>query len=233
MTAARKIHGLPPLPTEMRAAAADAVEVLTLWLFQEVRLSPPTTKRKARFLAQRAVALLRDEDLIPGTGARVSAEARIDSLARNGMKPIRGISHLVAEAIVLLDLDEVHRDTIYSLLPDRKESKEQANKAIRKFDQWGWIHRTQEGTIRVLDADGLTNWFTAAEDSSDAHARTVFNVAAAIQLTNAATEASDSVSDRDLRRRELLAMRRLMETAPGSVTNARGTVRIVPKAATL
>lgn len=229
----RLIKKLPPLPPEMGAATADAIDLLTVILWKTVRAHPMDTPRQARNIATQAVSQMRSAGLIPGTGSRRSPEAVLEAFAAKGEKPIRGVSHLIAEILVLIDLDEVHKDTLMSLLPQSAKATVKVKPAIRKFDQWGWITRTQEGTIRVLDPEGLTGWFTNADDASEWRAATSLHLAETIELINAGLGTSTTDADRSLRHRELLALKRLMESSPVGNTGGRGQVRVVPRSVTV
>lgn len=214
----------------------DATDVIAEVLWSRLFGRDHRAVRKARSTAEDVVVALRREGLITGTQAP-DADGILDAVANYaaqfGEAPRRGISHLVAEALVLLDLPTVHRDVIGSLLPDvgtpnvKNTVKMQFSRALRKFHGWKWIDRGADGLITILDRDALVRWFTIAEDTDAYRAATSLNLAGAIQRMKATAE-SGGIDE--LRRQELLAMQRLMASAPGAATNERGTVRVVPRA---
>lgn len=217
-------------------ARLDAFDVITEILWERLHQRHPTGLAQARELAHRLVRELRRERLIIGitdlgTTAEILQHAK-DKAAKEGEAPRRGISHFAAEALVLLNLPTVHRDVIAALMPDIRSSDAKAsvqqlfNRAIRKFDNFGWIRRNDNGLIEVVDQNSLAQWFEMAEDANGRRAKTVFDIAKAVNQINARLEAGEAD---ELHRRELHAIQRLMENAPGAVTNARGTVRLVGK----
>lgn len=217
------------------AVRVDAQELITEVIWSQVYKRDNNAVSRARTVATAIVSALRREGLITGTVA-VSSEqvlaAVVNYAGQFGEAPKRGISHLVAEALVLLDLPVVHRDVLQALMPEIDVSHTKSTvamlfgRAIQKFHRWAWINRTDDGLITVLDRDALTKWFEIAEDVNEKRAATTFDIAKAVRKINA--DFAAGMTD-ELRRRELAAIQRLMESAPGAVTNERGTVRIVPK----
>lgn len=166
--------------------------------------------------------------------------------------PRRGISDLVATALIALDLSTVRRATIRALCPNRGIHREtgqptrntitgQVNRALKRFEKNQWIRR--EGPfIHILNRDGLKSWIDQGVDLTDERAAKMLAVAEAVAQINTDLDTGAAVSGWDaalarrhaeVRRRELLALQRLMQSAPGSAPSGRGTVRLVHKASTL
>lgn len=217
-------------------ARADAADVIAEVLWHSVYNRDHSAAGTARNIASRVVLALRREGLITGTHVAVAGEvldATVARAAQFGEKPARGISHLVAQALVLIDLPVVQRDVIASLMPDKDVTKGTKTtvamalkRALRQFHKWKWIDRRDDDLIAVLDRESLTQWFEIAEDVTDRRAQTTLNIAKAVATLNAQIAAGDVD---ELRRQQLHVLQRLMETAPGSVTNERGKVRLVSK----
>ena len=213
----------------------DAHQVVAEVLWSQAFNRDKQAVVKANNLAFKVVAALKREGLITGT-SQADAEEILKKYGRtHDEPPVRGISHLVAEALVLLSLPLVHRDTVRALMPEAaaKAGKNTINmqfgRALRKFNGWKWIDRRDDGTIAVLNRDALVEWFSAAQDLNDYRAATTLDlVGAAARLKTDLTGGHD-----EIRRRELLAIKRLMESAAGAITNERGTVRAVPKSRAL
>ena len=219
---------------EIPAARVDAGDVVAEILWSRLYDRDPAAVAKARHIATYVVAALKREGLITGTqvaDADGIINATVEKAAKfsDGEAPRRGISHLVAEALVLLDLPVVHRDVILLLMPkvDRRLTTStvgmQFGRALRKFHNWKWINRGEDGLIAVLDRAALVQWFAIAEDADDNHAATTLDIVGAVH----AMKAADSTDE--LRRRELQAIQRLMQSAPGSTTHGRGQVRLPAK----
>ncbi len=226
------IEGRGAATLRVRSEAADLIaEVVWAQAFNKAPQAVP----RARAIGHEVVRQLRREGLITGTKAVDSAEI-LEAVKRQanerGEAPARGVSHLVAQALVLLNLNVVHQDTISALVPDidagpMKNTVQMAfRRALRKFNNWKWINKSDDGLITIVDRNALTTWFTMAEDVNAERAATTLNIARAVSRINAAILAGDTG---EVRRRELIAIKRVMESAPGSITNARGSVRAVPR----
>ncbi len=212
----------------------DAFDVVTEVAWDRLYKRHPNGLKRARELAHHIVKELRREQLITGLLNIGSTEeilqSAVDKAAKEGEAPRRGVSHFAAEALVLLNLPTVHRDVVAALMPDIRSSEAKAsvqvlfNRAIRKFDNFKWIRRDEDGTLAVLDPGALAQWFNIAEDGDGKRASTPFNIAKAILQLNTRFAAGNAD---ELHRRELHAIQRLMTSAPGSVTNERGAVRVL------
>lgn len=164
----------------------------------------------------------------------------------DGKPPTRGISDLVAVALIALDLDVVRRHTIRLLLPEgervpspsggtRNQVRDALNRAWRRFEHIGWI--TRDGDfIRIHDRDGLRSWIEQGVDLDDERAATMLEVQSAVAEINARLDEGTAVSGWDaetarrhaeVRRQELIALDRLMRAIPGGT--ARPGVRITPR----
>ena len=158
--------------------------------------------------------------------------------------PRRGIGDLVAVALVVLNLDVIHRSTVRALCPDKmmpradgsmpkSKVNTQVNRAYRRFEANGWARR-DGAFVRVHDRAALRSWVEQGVDISDAHAATMLSVEQAAKRINTDLETGAAVSGWDaatarrhaeVRRQELIALQRLMQAAP---TRSPG-VRIVPR----
>lgn len=222
--------------TELKVPTArvDAQDVVTEILWSRLYDRDQGAVVKARHMAAYVVAALKREGLI--TGSRVAdADEVINSTLEkaakfsNGEAPRRGVSHLVAEALVLLNLPVVHRDVLVLLMPrvDGRLTTStvgmQFGRALRKFHNWKWINRGEDGLIAVLDRAALVQWFAIAEDLDDDRAAITLDIVGAVR----AMKAADNTDE--LRRQELQAVERLMRTVLGATTNERGQVRLLAK----
>jgi hypothetical protein len=152
--------------------------------------------------------------------------------------PIRGISDLVALALAVLELSIVRRSTVRLLCPDGERVSKAFGRALRTFEQAGYIQRENE-YLRVLNRGGLLSWIQEARDLTPQRARSLLNVQAAVSRLNAETINADPAksaltpSTAEIRRQELIALSRLMEAGPGSSSTGKGAVRIVPRSRSL
>lgn len=170
------------------------------------------------------------------------------STFRDAGGPIRGISHLLALALAAMDLDVLRRSTIRSLLPRYAAPKfngtnhvrrpagvisRSINTAYRMFEEQGWIERITDGElllVRVLDRESLFGWVVHAVDLTTERAAHLLDVAHTVQqLQRERVPVDVHGTIAEFRRQELLALKRLMEAAPGSLTRERGRVVLVPK----
>lgn len=158
--------------------------------------------------------------------------------------PVRGISDLVAVALVALRLDTVRRSTIRALCPQQGLHKETGRpvsigpyvkSAIHRFEHRGWIKRDGD-FLHVLNRDGLSRWVDQGVDIADERAAVMLSLEAAVDRINTRLDEGRAVSGWDaettrrhaeVRRQELIALDRLMKAAPGAT--ARRGVRVVPK----
>lgn len=159
--------------------------------------------------------------------------ARSGSFA-DGREPIRGISDLVAIALCAMQLTEVHRSTIRMLMPEGKSRRQvtvKVSTALSRFEKYGWVRRTRS-TVMINNRAGLLSWVTQGADYEDDRAATLLRVRVAARDIEQilATEADDNT---ELRRLELLALKRLMEDAPGAHSKGRGAVRLIPRGGAL
>lgn len=233
MTESAAINGssYTPMPAGTMTAARQVVTE-TVWTHAYSR--DKTAAGRAEYVASAVVLALRREGLLTGSRVADSDEILDKYASKFGDAPIRGISHLVAQALVLLNLPAVQRDTLRALMPEdgtraaKKTVGMQFNRALRKFHLWKWIDRGEDGTVTVIDGESLATWFAMAKDPTERRGVATLDIAAAVARLNRAAEDLD-----EGRRRELLALQRLMQDAPGAVTNARGHVRVVPKSSPL
>lgn len=161
---------------------------------------------------------------------------------RDGEQNLRGISHLIALALTVMEIDVVRRTTIRALLPEGARKPGQSfngitiayQRAIRRFETAGWITRIGTDLIGVNDPESLFGWVVNSQDVTPERAMTMLRIGVAAK---AAAEETAPVNETEhmaeVRRQELLALTRLMQRAPGSVTNTRGRVRVVPKSSAL
>lgn len=218
-----------PSPTHTRA---DTRHLITEIIWSRAYNRDHTKVRQAELIADAITHALRREGLITGTSPANAAEIINTYATRFKEPPIRGISHLVAQALVLINLPTVHRDTLRALMPQAKTRATkttvgmQFNRALRKFSSWRWITRSDDGLIGVEDVEALANWFTIAVDATNDRAATTLDLARAITHLHDTIAAGDAD---ELRRQELMALHRLMQTAPGAITRERGRVRVTPK----
>lgn len=160
--------------------------------------------------------------------------------------PMRGISDLVAVALVALDLDTVRRSTVRALLPAQGVQRETGEStkmpirdymrfALRRFERRQWIRR-DGAFVHVLSRSGLRAWVSQGVDISGDRAATMLAVQEAVRQINADLDSGALVSGWDaatrrrhaeVRRQELIALQRLMQATPGGT--ARPGVRIVPR----
>lgn len=166
--------------------------------------------------------------------------------------PRRGIGDLVAVALIALDLETVRRSTVRALLPSQTFHHETGeptsnrigqfiNRALRRFERNDWISR--DGLfIHVHNRDGLRSWVDQGVDLTDERAARMLNVREAVEQINARLEDGSATSGWDAetarqyaeaRRRELIAIQRLMRAAPNASGPGRTGVRIVPAARVL
>jgi len=140
--------------------------------------------------------------------------------------PKRGISDIVALALVALELDTIHRDTVRALCPIDLGSRTRARGSItgtkiadayRRFERHGWIRR-DGALIHVLDRNGLCTWISKGTDTGIRQSVTLLNILDAIH----GIEATDLDEQR---RRELHALQRLMESASTRYRGVRLTHR--------
>ncbi|MGI5162745.1 hypothetical protein ACQEU3_47065 [Spirillospora sp. CA-253888] len=156
----------------------------------------------------------------------------------------RGISDLVALALVTLDLDTVRRSTIRALCPQQpapmtdgripKQTISTAiNRACRRFELKGWISR-DDAFVRVHDRDALRSWIEQGIDVSDERAASLLTVGRAVEQINARLGEGTAVSGwnaetarrhAEVRRQELIVLQRLMQAAP----TRQASVRVVPR----
>lgn len=160
--------------------------------------------------------------------------------------PLRGISDLVAVALIALNLDTVRRTTIRNLCPAQGAHRETGqptklpirqyvSNAIWKLERRGGVRR--DGLfVHVLDRDALRSWIDQGVDLTDERAAEMLNVEEAARKINARLDEGTAVSGWDaetarrhteVRRQELLALDRLIRAMPGGT--ARPGVRIVPR----
>lgn len=219
--------------TEVIAGKADVQDVITEVLWKQFYNRDKAGVPKSREAARAIWLALCSEGLVEGQKA-TSGEDALAALRHSvtaGRIPFRGTSHHIAQALVLLDLPTVHRHVLEYLLPDVPGSSKDARTTVvkaacRKFSAWGWIKRDDNGLIAVLDSDALAQWFEIAEEADERRAASTLDVVGAVQRLN--KEIRSGNTD-ELRERELIALQRLMQTAPGSITNERGNVRLVAK----
>jgi hypothetical protein len=162
-------------------------------------------------------------------GRAVRFEGGSEAEHRSGT---RGISDLVAIALCALDLNKVHRRTIAALMPEgqRPGQVQMAfRRALRRFDQYGWIVRG-EHVVTVVNRPALLDWVKQGVDFDPARAAALLRVHVATKdIERLLLDKSEPARETELRRRELLALKRLMEQAPGATPTGRGSVRLVPR----
>lgn len=114
----------------------------------------------------------------------------------------RGISHLVAEALLLLDLDVVLRSTIAALMPKpndraaRRSAKCSFRTALKRFESYGWIMR-DDPYIRVVMRAGLRDWASRGVDVCPERAQASLDIVSAAKEINDALQAGRAVSAAD------------------------------------
>lgn len=163
-----------------------------------------------------------------------------DGFAFDDGAPQRGVSHLAAMALVVMDLEVVRRHTLGALcLANTVKAAGTKNgpghafgRALRNFERARWAVR--EGKfVRVLDVDALFDWVRTGVDVNSERAMSLLNVAQAAKVVAAAPIATVPADELEARERELKALDRLMRNAPGAITNARGTRRLVHRPGSL
>ncbi len=161
----------------------------------------------------------------------------------NGSPPRnqRGVRHLVAIALVLLDLDVVRYATLRDLLPrgERRKSgggvdfnvvSKKFSSALRVFERAGYLRRL-DGHVEVINRDGLRVVAGDGDDVTDGRAAFELELAATcarlVRASELAARSAEPDPDRAQRELELAAIDRLMRQGPGAV--GRPGVRIVPR----
>jgi hypothetical protein len=140
--------------------------------------------------------------------------------------PQRGVSDLVALALVVLGLDRVSRSTVRALViaqTGRSTSHTSGvasafRRALRNFEQAGWVER-DDHSIHVRDRDALCQWVEQGVDVDPEHARGLLQIAAAVRELKASCPNAG-------RRAELVALERLMQCPPSGQPGRRG-VRVL------
>lgn len=140
--------------------------------------------------------------------------------------PKRGVSDLVALALVVMGLPAVSRSTVRALVvaqtgcaTSRSAGVASAfRRALRNFEQAGWVER-DDHSIRVLDRAALCQWIEQGVDADPEHARGLLQIAAAVaELKAGCPDAAHG--------RELAALERLMQCPPSGTPGRRG-VRVL------
>jgi hypothetical protein len=175
----------------------------------------------------------RDIDLATITNRSVTEVPRWKTLGRTGEfsdgPPTRGVSDLVAVALIALNLDTVQRSTIRALCPKQDGGRHgdpisaAFRRALRKFEHFGWINR-EGALIHVQDREAMCAWVALGVDVTDERAATLLAVREAVRQINDAEAVHQHA---EVRRRELIALQRLMQAIPAGT--ARPGVRIVPR----
>lgn len=132
-----------------------------------------------------------------------------------GEPAARGTSDLVALALVALDLPAVSRVTLRALCFDKPTGERSARairtqfrRALRIFEQAGWVMRGDRDLVHVLDPDGLRKWINAGTDVDEARAGQLLDVAYAAGRLRSGKQYVSA------RHRELVAVERLMRAVP-------------------
>lgn len=114
--------------------------------------------------------------------------------------------------------ERVHRNVV----------SEKFTYALQRFEERGWITRGSEFVL-VRSKRSLLDWATSAEPPEEI----AFQVSVAIELVESDLSALSAAAV-EQRRRELLALKRLMEEGfADSNWSLRGRVRFVPKSNSL
>ena len=149
-----------------------------------------------------------------------------------GQPAARGTSDLVALALVALDLPAVSRVTLRALCFDKPTSERsgrairtQFRRALRLFEQAGWVMRGDKDLVHVLDPEGMRGWIEAGSDVDEARAGQLLDVAYAASRLRAGRQYVSA------RHRELVAVEQLMAAVPTGP--GRAGVRVVHRGGAL
>jgi hypothetical protein len=174
--------------------------------------------------------------------------------------PKWGVSQTIALALAALDLDVVHRSTLRAMLPTgatplrkvrlgrvrgastgrtpgllgpkrKNNMSDKFQRALSLFEGSGWVVRGEQYVL-IRNRRALLNW-AAASDPPD---WLVLPLSSAIEAINRELTEDPEMNAKavEQRRRELLALQRLMEEGFGSANwSGRSSVRFFPRSKTL